>query len=82
MSSKTISISPEAYDKLKNARRSKNESFSQVLLRGSWPEETVTAGQLLELLSKTPPLLPDCELEAIDKAKRSQTMPADKWITR
>ena len=79
MSSKTISLSLDAYSKLVNARRTKNESFSQVVLRGAWPEETITEKQLLNRIERNPPGFTDTELDTIDKTKISQTKPVDKW---
>jgi hypothetical protein len=48
---KTISLKDEAYNRLKAARRYPDESFSEVVLRATWPEDTITAGALLEQLA-------------------------------
>jgi len=79
MASKTISVSVEAYDKLRNARRYKGESFTQVIMRGQWPEDSVTARELLEFLEKAPPFFSDEELDAIERAKEQDLPPTDKW---
>ena len=47
LSTKTISLKLEAYDRLRSARRYPAESFSEVVLRASWPEDTITARDLL-----------------------------------
>jgi len=49
MSTKTISVKIEAYERLRAARRYPDESFSEVVLRARWPEDTVTAGELRAL---------------------------------
>ena len=41
MATKTISLKLDAYEKLRAARRQPTESFSQVILRARWPEETI-----------------------------------------
>ena len=43
MSSKTITLREEAYERLRAARRYPGESFSAVVLRATWPETTTTA---------------------------------------
>jgi len=47
MASKTISLKVEAYERLRAARRYPSESFSEVVLRATWPEQTVTGLDLL-----------------------------------
>ncbi len=42
MAVRTISLKTEAYERLKAARRYPAESFSEVVLRATWPEDTVT----------------------------------------
>lgn len=42
MAIKTVSLKTEAYERLKTARRYPGESFSEVILRASWPEDTIT----------------------------------------
>ena len=81
MATKTISLTVEAYDKLRNARRHAHESFSQVVLRASWPEETVTGEELLTRLREGPSRLSVDELDAIDRVKQSRSLPEDKWTT-
>jgi predicted CopG family antitoxin len=49
MSTKTISLKKEAYDRLRAARRFPAESFSEVVLRATWPEDTIAARGLLDL---------------------------------
>ena len=76
---RTVSLKIEAYERLKAARRYATESFSEVVLRATWPEDTVTAGGLLTLLRSSPPWFSAEELDAIDTAKRADAPPEDKW---
>lgn len=79
MASKTISVSVEAYERLRRARRSESESFSQVVMRATWPEVAVTAGELLERLAADGALLEDDELDRIEAANRDDRPAEDKW---
>lgn len=79
MASKTISLRLEAYEKLKGARRYPGESFSEVVLRASWPEETVTGAELLELYRRDGPFFTEEELDRIERAKTEERPPEDKW---
>jgi predicted CopG family antitoxin len=82
MSTKTISLKMEAYKKLKAARRYPEESFSEVILRATWPEQTITAGEFLERYRNQGPFFKEIELTRIEKLKRSDRPPVDKWKTR
>jgi predicted CopG family antitoxin len=79
MATKTISLRLEAYERLRTARRYPDESFSQVILRARWPEETVSAADLLARRRETGPLLSDEILNTIENLKRTEGPPADKW---
>lgn len=82
MGTKTISLKDEAYARLKAARRYPAESFSEVVLRASWPEDTVTAGAFLRLLRQRRHHLTEADAERIEELKRSDQAPEDKWIGR
>ena len=79
MSTKTISVSLPAYNRLRRARRKPEESFSQVILRAEWRGETVTANQLLEEIGRTPAAYSVREIEQVEEAKRVAEAPVDKW---
>ena len=72
MSTKTISLKLEAYEKLKAAKHFPSESFSQVVLRATWPEETLTAAQLLNWYGERGPYFSRDELMALEKLKETR----------
>lgn len=82
MGVRTISLKTEAYERLKAARRYPTESFSEVVLRATWPEDTVTARGLLTLVRESPPWFTDEELDAIEAGRRTDAPPEDKWAGR
>ena len=82
MATKTVSVTIEAYEKLRSARRYPSESFTQVILRATWPEDTITAAELLIRLDRAPAPFTAEELDAIERAKTMQREPGDKWTSR
>ena len=82
MATKTISLSLDAYDRLRRHRQAPSESFSHVVLRARWMEETVTAGELLALWHDKPPLLTEDESKSIEAVKQADRPPEDKWSDR
>lgn len=81
MSTKTISLKKEAYERLRSARRYPTESFSEVVLRAHWAEDTITARDLLERYRKGPHFTAD-ELDRIEALKQLDRPPEDKWAGR
>lgn len=82
MGTKTISLKDEAYRRLKAARRYPDESFSEVVLRATWPEDTISAKALLGLFrARHIHLRPD-ELDRIAELKAHDRPPEDKWADR
>ena len=79
MATKTISLRVEAYEKLRRARTHSSESFSDVVMRARWDEQTVTGGDLLALVRERGPLYGRDELDAIDQMKSEGKAPTHKW---
>jgi predicted CopG family antitoxin len=79
MATKTISLRLEAYEKLKRARRYREESFSEVVLRARWPEESTTGAALLARYREHGPFFTDDELAAVEGVKRDDRQPKEKW---
>jgi predicted CopG family antitoxin len=82
MSVKTISLKLEAYERLRAARRYPTESFSEVVLRATWPEDTITAREFLDFRRSVGARFSDDELDRIDALKERETPPEDKWASR
>jgi hypothetical protein len=82
MGTKTISLKDEAYNRLKAARRYSDESFSEVVLRATWPEDTITAKAFLALLGSRRPHLRPETLDRIEELKQQGQPPEDKWVGR
>lgn len=79
MSTKTISLRQEAYERLRRARREPGESFSDVVMRAEWPDVGITAGELLELYREHGPFFAEEALDRIEEAKAADRPPDDKW---
>lgn len=79
MATKTISLKVEAYNRLSAARRYRDESFSEVVMRATWPEDTITGRGLLDLLGSRRVHLRAEELDRIDDLKQRDLPPEDKW---
>ena len=82
MRTKTISLKMEAYERLRTARRYPTESFSEVVLRATWPEDTTTAGALLASYRSGRPHFTDAELDRIEAAATHRPPVEDKWAGR
>lgn len=78
MGSKNISISEDAYLLLRRARRHPRESFSQVIRRSRWDNESLTAGSWLDAFDEAP-VVSDEVLEALEAGQKADRPPEDKW---
>lgn len=81
VSTKTISLREEAYERLRRAKRGPADSFSDVVMRATWPEAPLTAGAWLTLVRERGPQYRISELDQIDKIRATDTPPSDKWPT-
>ena len=82
MAVKTISLKLEAYGRLRAARRYAGESFSEVVLRARWPNETTTGKELLARARSRGSCLTDEELDRIESVTARDVPPEDKWAGR
>ena len=82
MATKTISLTVEAYERLRAARRRPDESFTEVVLRAEWPDRSCTAAELLHRLRTEPPVFSEDELDRIDRALAEDRPPEDPWKER
>lgn len=78
MATKTISIDLDAYERLRRARRSPEESFSQVIKRAQWPDDSRSAASLLEALD-TVPVADSATLDRLEAAQKADNPPEDLW---
>lgn len=79
MSTKTISVRLEAYERLARARKTPSESFSDVIMRARWDSEARTAGEYLRLVRERGPAYAPADLSVIEDLKREDQAPSDKW---
>ena len=82
MATKTISVKVEAYERLCAARRYPTESFSEVVLRATWPELTTTGEAYLLLCQERGPVFGDAELDLMEHLKHEDAPAQNKWKTR
>ena len=78
MAIKTISLELDAYEKLKQAKRS-GESFSGVVRRARWDDEPSTGAKVLAHLTRLSErhpesLLPEDVLDRLDERVRTRTV--------
>lgn len=81
MATKTISIDIEAYERLRRARRTPNESFSRVIKRATWEAFPCTGRHLLEVLRELAPTEGHV-LDRLDEVQATDRPPEDPWRER
>ncbi len=81
MATKTISLTINAYQRLRRAKRHAGESFSDVVMRAVWDEEPITAGAFLKQVRERGPYYAPAELDRLEELKASDSPPEDKWST-
>jgi hypothetical protein len=79
MATKTISVDLRAYERLRRARQSEHESFSQVIHRASWPNSRATCGDLRNMLREEKLYVSPKEIELMDEAQRGDEPPQSRW---
>ena len=82
MAIKTVSLKTEAYERLRSARRYPGESFSEVILRARWPEDTLTGGEMLRRAREDGAHFSETELDGMEAVKAADAPAVDKWTTR
>jgi predicted CopG family antitoxin len=78
MATKTISIDLEAYERLKRARLSARDSFSQIIKRARWEQQTKSCGELLAA-SGALPVANARSLSYIETAQSMDAPPDNPW---
>ncbi len=74
---KTISLELDAYERLRRAKRSERESFSEVVRRAVFPDQAVGGIELLAYLKRRGPVLDDAGLDELDSVHKALSRPAD-----
>lgn len=79
MATKTISLKIEAWERLRRARLTPDESFSEVVLRAEWPERGMTARELRAVYDREGSLLSPEALDRVEEVTQKDESPRDKW---
>ncbi len=75
MATKTITLELDAYERLRSAKLSPRESFSEVVRRLPVPGGAITAAQLLSMRNATGALLTEADCEGIDALNAADRPP-------
>ena len=78
----TIALEPDAYEHLESARRSDEESFSDVVRRAVWPDAAFKGkgADIVAYLRSRSDFLDEAALDAIEKADRNDPHPVSPWL--
>ena len=75
MATKTITLELDAYERLKAAKRTPRESFSEVVRRLPIPGYSFTARDLLKMREERGPVLSEDDMKVIDELNRTDRPP-------
>jgi predicted CopG family antitoxin len=78
MATKTLSVDLEAYERLSRARKHPKESFSQVIRRAIWADNTKSGRKILELMTTSEPATEDA-IARMDAVQDNDLPPVDPW---
>jgi len=78
MATKTITLEIDAYEKLRQAKRS-GESFTEVVRRAVWENPPLTGRSLREYLKKGGSGASEKYLEAVETAAQHDPIPDNPW---
>jgi hypothetical protein len=76
MATKTITLEVDAYERLKRAKRSPRESFSEVVRRLPMPAGAITAGQFLAAARTRGALLTEDDARTINELNLADQPPS------
>jgi len=80
MATKTISLELDAYERLRRAKRTERESFSEVVRRAVFPDQAPGGVELLANLQRRGPVLDEAGLDELDAVHAKLSGPAeDPW---
>lgn len=79
MATRTISLREEAYERLRRAKRTPSESFSEVVMRAVWPDAELTGETLLRKVRERGRIYRPEELDRVERATSADAPPGDKW---
>ena len=80
MATKTVTIDLDAYERLRCALQSPDDSFSKVIKRAIRSHEPRTAAGMLAALERLP-ILSEATLDGLDVTELTDTAPDNPWRT-
>ncbi len=78
IATKTVTLTLDAYECLRRAKRTPGESFSSVVRRAQFPEDSITGAEVLERLTRKTAtrenIVDDETLDRLEEAQRNPRM--------